>query len=450
MHINSITRSAESIEDVYFIAVNETHNLVAYDEAVLWLENSQSNIDIQSISGLSSFDKVAPKIVWLNRIISFLETSPISLSKDNDTDLFRLVRAKDCPDKIAAEWAEFSSPFGLYIPFTLVRSGIKGGMFFTRSTIWTEQECKLIQEAVGIYTYALSFQKVTSYEPLLSKAIKYVKKRRFLVGAFLILLSFWPIRISVIAPMEVIPKNPWVVTAPQDGAIQTIHVKPNQKVKKGDMLVSLDNTKLRNEVILAEQALSIVQQQLRQTQQQAISSRRNDKDEGHRGDAILLQLDVQQKQNELRYMQELLTKTKVFSEINGIVVFNDATELEGRPVRTGERILWVANEKDVRIEVTIPVEDAIELEINNRADSFLYTAPLNPVRGKISNISYDATETKTRGQLAYNIKVSLIDESKDSLPRIGLKGTAKIYGDKVALVYYLFRKPISYIRRCLF
>ncbi|MCK5374890.1 MAG: HlyD family efflux transporter periplasmic adaptor subunit [Alphaproteobacteria bacterium] len=449
LHLNRAARFAESVEDVYFMAVNETHKLVSYDEAVLWHETSRNSIDIRGISGLSSFDRSAPKIVWFNRLFSFLETAFSMPSKEED-DQFYMVTKEDCPDKILAEWGEFSVPFGLYIPFVLPGSKMTGGLFFTRSTAWTEKECKLLQEAVSTYAYALSFQMSVTREPFILKVIKYIKRKRFLFVGFLVLLSFWPVRVSVIAPMEVVPQSPWIMTAPQDGVIQTIHVQPNQRVKKGDRLVSLDDTKLRNEVVLAEQALGVVQQQLRQAQQRAFSERKNNKNEGYRGDAALLSLDVQQKQNELCYMQELLAKTQIFSEISGIAVFNDATELEGSPIRTGERILWVADEGDVQIEVQVSVEDMIELKTGTRADSFLYSNPLHPVRGKISNISYDATETKTRGQLAYNIKVSLTDAHKDTLPRIGFKGTAKLYGNHVTLFYHVFRRPISYVWRYLF
>ena len=39
------------------------------------------------------------------------------------------------------------------------------------------------------------------------------------------------------------------------------------------------------------------------------------------------------------------------------------------------------------------------------------------------------------------------DENK--LPRIGLRGTAKVYGSKVSLFYYLFRKPITFMRQLI-
>ena len=36
-----------------------------------------------------------------------------------------------------------------------------------------------------------------------------------------------------------------------------------------------------------------------------------------------------------------------------------------------------------------------------------------------------------------------------TLPRIGLKGSAKVYAEEVSLGYYLFRKPILFLRKTL-
>jgi hypothetical protein len=35
------------------------------------------------------------------------------------------------------------------------------------------------------------------------------------------------------------------------------------------------------------------------------------------------------------------------------------------------------------------------------------------------------------------------------LPRIGMRGTAKIYAGRVTLGYYLLRKPLAFLRRSL-
>ena len=48
---------------------------------------------------------------------------------------------------------------------------------------------------------------------------------------------------------------------------------------------------------------------------------------------------------------------------------------------------------------------------------------------------------------AYRVTAELIDN--DVPPRIGLRGTAKIFGEEVKLFFFLFRKPIIFVRQTL-
>ena len=47
--------------------------------------------------------------------------------------------------------------------------------------------------------------------------------------------------------------------------------------------------------------------------------------------------------------------------------------------------------------------------------------------------------------LAYRVEASIVEPEIDV--RIGLQGSAKIYGSKVSLFFYLFRRPISALRQ---
>jgi hypothetical protein len=49
------------------------------------------------------------------------------------------------------------------------------------------------------------------------------------------------------------------------------------------------------------------------------------------------------------------------------------------------------------------------------------------------------------GFVAYQLKADLQEQT--GLPRIGLKGTAKIYGDWAPLIYHVCRKPLAWLRR---
>jgi hypothetical protein len=77
---------------------------------------------------------------------------------------------------------------------------------------------------------------------------------------------------------------------------------------------------------------------------------------------------------------------------------------------------------------------------------FLNTDPTRPLEAVIEQASYEA-QINESGILAFKAKARFA--SPDVAPRIGLKGTAKIYGEQVSLGYYLLRRPLSAVRRTL-
>jgi hypothetical protein len=72
--------------------------------------------------------------------------------------------------------------------------------------------------------------------------------------------------------------------------------------------------------------------------------------------------------------------------------------------------------------------------------------PLSPFDAEIERASYEATPAPD-GTLAYLVRARLLPGQ--GLPRIGLRGTAKVYAERVSLGYYLLRKPLAFVRRSL-
>ena len=66
------------------------------------------------------------------------------------------------------------------------------------------------------------------------------------------------------------------------------------------------------------------------------------------------------------------------------------------------------------------------------------------VEATLTSASFHATLDAT-GSLSYRVKADFA--ANDDKPRIGLRGTAQVHGEKVLLAYYLFRKPLSAIRQ---
>lgn len=48
------------------------------------------------------------------------------------------------------------------------------------------------------------------------------------------------------------------------------------------------------------------------------------------------------------------------------------------------------------------------------------------------------------GQYAFELKAQM--DAEQGSPTMGLKGMAKIYGERTSLIYYLLRRPLSHLR----
>ncbi|SVD00297.1 uncharacterized protein METZ01_LOCUS353151, partial [marine metagenome] len=122
------------------------------------------------------------------------------------------------------------------------------------------------------------------------------------------------------------------------------------------------------------------------------------------------------------------------------------TDWQGKPVEVGEKILTISDPKNVEFLIWLPVKDSIIIKENSEVKVFLDINPIKPLAGRLLRASYEP-ELSPEEVLSYKIVSSL--EKDQEIPRIGLRGTAKIYGSKVTLFYYLFRKPITFVRQLI-
>ena len=111
----------------------------------------------------------------------------------------------------------------------------------------------------------------------------------------------------------------------------------------------------------------------------------------------------------------------------------------------GEKIITIANPQKVEFLIWLPVKDSLIIKENTNVKVFLDINPIKPLKGKLKRASYQSALSPEE-VLSYKISASFEGEE---IPRIGLRGTAKIYGSRVTLFYYLFRKPITFVRQLI-
>lgn len=430
LEIERRIRSSGSDREVVFRAVNETTEALRFDQAVLWRVDALSRPAVVAASGLADVTVDSPYQQWLAKLIRSSLPAPF--------DAPRAVALADLPGGLAAEGEEWCRAHMLFCPLTAPGGGALGGMAFFRTQPFTEPETAVaewIAQAVGFALWAWRRER-TQWRRWL-KGRSGIRVAGITVAA-VVLLGLIPVRLTALAPAEITPLKPIPVTAPLDAVVREIVVKPNQEVRAGQVVAILDDTTIRNRLMVAEKALEIARADLQRVVHKSFT------DEASRLDLQVLEARAREKAAEANHLSEVLGKLKLTAPQAGIAIFSDADEWAGRTVQVGQRVMLIADPSLVDVTVYLPPEDAVELETGADVTLYLHVDPLSSLKASITRSSYEAVPASD-GKLAYHIRAELA--GGQSRPQIGLRGTAKVSAGQVTLAFYLFRRPLAFLRK---
>lgn len=418
-------REAESEKALHFIIANDTRRLLEFRQAFVLNHRAR----IEAASSLAVVERNAPFVRWLEKLIA-------ALKKTGDYDEITVLSQASVAEHLRAAWSDFAFPFALWCPLQTPAGKPLGGLWLTREQPWSDADLALLDRLRGTYGHAWSALRG-------GKPPRQRPWRRLLPLALLVTFVaslFIPVRMSALAPSEIVATEPTLVAAPQAGVIAEVVARPEARVRRGDLLFRFEDTDLRNEFTIAERRLSVAEATLAKTRQSAFA------DAQSRADMAIQQTEVELRRVELDYARELLEKAEVRAPVDGVLQYTDPTDWEGRPVVLGERVMQIADGSRAHVRVALPVEDAVVLEEDAEVRVFLDVDPLKALDARLTRARYAAEETAS-GVLAFEVDAEL--DAGQALPRIGLKGTAKVYGPQTTLFVYLFRRPISAARQFL-
>ncbi len=434
LQLESEARRAADVRELAFVLVNETHRLVPYRQALVWRVDRPGKARLTTVSGVAAVDRTTPYGVWAEKL-----GAAISRSVGAEP---RPLIAGDVPESLRAGLAEWLPPRLLAVPIIGLDGRWLGLLLLSRDGAeWSDGDQLLLGRLAEAYAHA--WRALEPKGPPISIRLRGTLGSKFFISAVaagVVAAMFVPITQSALAPAEVTAVEPAVVSAPMDGVVAAIHVEPNQTVTAGTPLLELDDTMLRNRRDVAKRALAVAEAQLQRAAKRAF------RDAESKAQVSVLEAKVAEKVAELSFTEELLTRIRLHAAQDGIAVFRDPNEWIGRPVRTGERIMVIADPAKTELSMDLPVDDAIDVDEGARVQLFLNVDPLNPREAFLVSASYQAGLSE-RNVLAFRLRARFpIGEAR---PRLGLKGTAKIYADEVPLWLFLFGKPISVVRRML-
>ena len=429
-------RNCESIKELYYQIVNETRNLVNYSQGVLLTIDFSGKYKVVGISDIPVVDSTSPYVQWIENIIIDLNNN------EKSKDIFVVDTKTDLKQIDLNSMHEFSPSNILFIPLKSIKENreINYILLLFKEEGWLEKDILILKHLSSSLAYFLFAMRSTGISQILRKISfknKYLKISIFL----LIILMFLPVRLSVLAPLEVEAKNPYVVTSPLNAVIEEVKVFPNDKIEKEQLLVKFDDVDFNNNYLVAKRTLDVANAQLHTVKQSSFF------DATQKSQISQLESQVKLKEAELNFAQEQLGKTKIYAKEDGIAIINNPNDWKGKPVTTGERVFLIAKPQSIELKIMLPVSEAIFLEENALVKAFFDNDPTNSWSGKVKYISYKPELTE-QNVLSYKITADFDDIKENGyIPSIGLRGTAKIYSKKVTLFFYLFRKPITAVRQ---
>lgn len=419
-------RQSPDIEAMQLTLVNLLHQVFPHKQAILF-KKSSIGFSTKLASHITEVDEQSKSIIWLNtKLYPWLtkESNKPSYIANNEINI--------------AIDDHYKSYAGLvYIPINSPKIGNWGIICWI-----TKDPSKELLEFLPIIksTIIHAWEKLIYEGRARQKHTPSKKSKRIALGvgiALFIALFFIRVNQSTLAPAEISPQNPLLIAPSLNGVINKIVVQPNDRVSKGQLLFQLDDISIRNKLEESEQEYKVASQRYLKAYRHAFT----DKESLH--EIKILKEDKALAKTTYDYQKMLLERTNILSPKAGVILYSAPKDWLGKPVKVGERVMLLANENDREITFWVPVDNMLDFDKEIIAKFFPNENPVNVTEATIKYVNPIA-EPREDGTLAYFGVANLNNKSK---LRLGEQGTIKLYGKKVSLGFYIFRRPIRWIRQ---
>ena len=420
---------ANSKKNLTFIFLNDTIRLIRYKRAFLWdLQTSKPHL--LGISNAAKFDKNSSLVQEINKLI---KNTPLP----NDPEYLEFKEFKN-----SEEWVKYSEKEKCQILWVPIPINNKPGLGLWLEVPKIHESIELPKDLEAplkeylIPGYSAAWCRFISPFSFKKKGLKTsIFSLIFLMALFLSFMIQVPLR--VVSPCEIVPESPTYITAPLNGIIDHILVKPGDLIKKDTPLFVYDKQVPLQNLEIAKKKVQIIQAEYNRASTLGIN------DPKFQVQLAVLKLQIEKENISLEIAQYQAGKLLTKSPIEGVTIFNSPEKWRGKPVQVGERVMVISDPTSTKIKLWIPEGDNIILNKNAEVSIFLN---IRPEKSYPSTLKYIANESSLNDLSLPSFVAEATWNEKPENIKLGLKGTAIIYGEKVPLFYFLLRKPWTTLR----
>jgi multidrug efflux pump subunit AcrA (membrane-fusion protein) len=266
---------------------------------------------------------------------------------------------------------------------------------------------------------------------------RWIRWSFFGVLASLMVLSFVPTSHTVNSPARIEGAVVRNISAPAQGFIKKVYVRPGDVVKQDQPLAELADRELQLErnKLLSESSMH--------DSSYMTAMARNDR-------AAMMQ--AQSKQGEARAQLELidqqLTRGVLVSPMDGVVQEGDLSQQIGSPVERGQSLMTVAPKNRFRTIIELDERDIRWVKVGQLSSLSLSALPWNDLEVKVERINPMAVVRDGHNVFEIEASISRADQQEVIAQlRPGLRGVAKVNVGESSIMNTYARRTAEAVQR---
>jgi multidrug resistance efflux pump len=323
-----------------------------------------------------------------------------------------------------------------------------GGMVFERphgAAEFSQQEALLIQQIAALVS-PIFIYRTRSQLSLAQQSVNLLRKYTLktlgkghlvwkISAAFCtLLIVFFSLatsdyRITATAVLE--SKIERIISAPEDGFIKAVHVRPGDKVEAEQLLVSLDDRDLQ----LEKQRWKSKLQQTAKEYREALAGQETWR-------IGLLRAQRDQEQSQLDLTNSKLSRSSIVSPLAGMVASGDLNQSLGSPIQQGDQLFTIAPLDDYRVHLKVDESDIAYLQPGQQGTLNLRAAVGQSLHFTVEKITPVAVNENS---INYFRVDALLELQPDYL-RPGMQGISKIAVGEYRLIWIWTRRLIEWLQ----
>jgi multidrug efflux pump subunit AcrA (membrane-fusion protein) len=233
-----------------------------------------------------------------------------------------------------------------------------------------------------------------------------------LAGALgLVALAAWPTSSHVVAQARVEGLGQRIVTAPADGFLRSVAVRPGETVHAGQVLATLDDREPKLEYERAEAERTQYERQYRD------ALARDDA-----GQAVVAAARLEQAQAQFELARSRLERTRLAAPFDGVLIGGDLGHSVGMPVKRGQELMVVAPATGWRIVAEVDEIDVTTVQPGQKAQALFGALAGSAANFEIERLAPVAVQME--GRNVFEAEGRLAADAAGLRP--GLRGVVRI------------------------